>query len=226
MYCHSARRVLLRHGRELRPIRKSVAPRPESRWATGCVLAVSIFATTGCYTVRSVPLRKIDQYPSRETVSQMTVAAEPFRDRACAKVFNHRLNNKGFLPVLIVVENTSDGDATLIGSDVQLIDDAGQTHLRVPSSVLAAKYERMPGLEAFLLFGWISFMDANRYNDALKADWGEKELGQRVIVHAHSTVHGFAYFELKNRPRAENLKVIVSIIDDAKQHHEISLTAP
>lgn len=226
MCYHSECRIHTGREREVRPTRSGVACGASSRWATVFVATVSAFATTGCYTVRPIPLRQIGEYPSRETLSHMTVAAEPFRDKACAKVFNHRLNNKGFLPVLIVARNESDSRATLLGSEVQLRDEAGQIHRRVPTSVVTAKFERNPGTEAFFLFGLISFMDANRHNDKLNGDWSEKELGQRVIVRPHTTVHGFAYFKLKNRPRGSNMRVIVPIIDEAGQYHRISLTLP
>ncbi len=69
-------------------------------------------------------------------------------------------------------------------------------------------------------------MDANQHNDKLHADWAEKELGQRVIIRPHTTVHGIAYFELKNRPGGRNMKASVPIIDEAGQYHRVSLTLP
>ena len=102
MYYRNESRMDPHREPQVRPTRSSVACRAVSRWVTVFVATVSAFAIAGCYTVRAIPLRQIDDYPSRETASQVTVAAEPFRDKACAKVFNHRLNRKGFLPVLIV----------------------------------------------------------------------------------------------------------------------------
>ncbi len=146
MYYHSECRMHSRPEREVRPTRSRVACGAVSRWATVFAIAMSTFATAGCYTAKPIPLRQISEYPVRETVSHVTVAAEPFRDRACEKVFNHRLNNKGFLPVLIVAENKGDSRATLLGSEVQFEDEAGQIHRRVPANVVAAKYELKPGV--------------------------------------------------------------------------------
>lgn len=226
MYYHSDCRIHSRPQREVRPTRSGVACGAVSRWATVFAVGMSTFATAGCYTAKPIPLRQISEYPVRESVSHVTVAAEPFRGRACAKVFNHRINDKGFLPVLILAENKGDSRATLLGSEIQLEDEAGQVHRRVPANVVAAKFERKPGVEAVFFFGLLSFMDASQHNDKLHADWAEKELGQRVIIRPHTTVHGIAYFELKNRSRGGPIRVIVPLIDEAGQYHRVSLTLP
>ena len=219
-------RVHPRREQKVRPTRSSVVCGAVSRWATVFVVATSAVAVAGCYTVRPIPLRQIGEYPTREIISHVTVAVEAFRDKACAKVFNHRINDKGFLPVLIVAGNESDNRVTLLGSEVQLEGEGGQVHRRVRANVVAARYERKPGVEAFFFFGLLSFMDANQHNDKLHGDWVEKELGQRVIVRPHTTVHGFVYFNPKNRLHGRNVRVIVPFIDEAGQYHRVSLTLP
>ncbi len=194
--------------------------------AIAIMIALSAVGATGCYSARSVPVRLIDEYPSRENVSRVTVAAEPFRGNQCAKVFNHWITWKGFLPMLIVARNDGAHSATLLGSEIRLRDETGQIHCRVRANVVADQFLRSPALEAYFLFGWLSFLNADQYNDELHADWAAKELGQRVIVHPHTTVHGFAYFELKGRPRGSSLEAVVPVIDETGEHRKISMALP
>lgn len=226
MCCPDERRMHPSQGRDLRPTPGGMAPTVVSRMTITLVAVTSILGSAGCYTVKPIPLRQIDEYPVRESVSDVTVAVEALRDRACEEVFNRRLSSKGFVPVLVVVGNRSNSVVTLLGSGIQLQDEAGQIHHRVPARVVAAKYERQPGLEAVLLFGMLSFMDANQHNDKLHADWAEKELGQRMIVRPHTTVHGIAYFNLEDRPRVCNLTASVPIIDEEGQYHRVALALP
>ena len=191
------------------------------------VLSIALFialpGSAGCSAVKPIPVREVADYPNCQNVSNVRVAADAFRAPRTRKTFNHGINEKGFLPVLIVVRNDSADSVTLNAGEIHLRDAMGRIHRRIPARVVAGNFERSPGAEAFFLFGLISFLDADRWNEKLHADWQDKEIANRVIVQPHSTAYGFAYFELPKSEQQSALSVTVPVIDCAKQFHELVL---
>ena len=192
-------------------------------WANTALLAAVFWGPAGCSTAKPIPVREMTEYPNRRSISTVSVAAEAFHAPQTRKVFNHGINEKGFLPVLIVVRNDDRVPIIINASDIRLRDAWGEVHWRVPARVLAGNFERSPGWEAVLLFGLLSFMDADRWNAKLHADWQDKELANRVVLQPHSTAYRFVYFELPKREQKNKLSVIVPIINGEKKYNEVVL---
>lgn len=182
--------------------------------------------SAGCYTVRPIPLREMDEYSCREKVGDVTIAAEAFVGRHSADVFNHDVNEKGFLPVLVLVRNDGSVPVTINGGDICLRDSSDRTCHRVPAKVVASTCERNAGVEAALLFGMLSFMDANQSNDKMHADWQEKELATRLVVPPKSSSYGFAYFQAHNDRYERGASVVVPIVRGSDEYKEVIVRLP
>ncbi len=80
----------------------------------------------------------VSSYPSRQTVQKITIAAEPFDSPALAETAFGKKdpNRSGVLPVLVVMENGSDGVVALDRIKVELISPDRQHIDATPASDL------------------------------------------------------------------------------------------
>ncbi len=176
------------------------------------IVSLVLLPLSGCATIKPIPVRPLEDYPNRMSISEVSVAVEAFHAPQTAKVFNHRINDKGFLPVLLVIRNDGDDPIAVNAGEITLRPAQGQIRRRIPARVLAGRFERSAGAEAVLLFGIFSFMDANQANDKLHADWQDKELAKRILLQPHSTAYGFTYFELAKREQQNKMTLTVPVL--------------
>lgn len=166
-----------------------------------CALVAIAFGwvacTFGCktYPVRAVPATSISEISARQTINGVTLAALPCATTAeCKAIFNFPMTDKGYVPILLVVDNEGADTVEVIRSSIELVSPSGDLLAPIDASVVASQFGRNAMAEAILLFGIFSYADADKYNDAMVRDWQEKGLKEIKIVAPGRTARNYVYF--------------------------------
>lgn len=185
------------------------------RLSCAMLLAAALIAmAAGCksYPVRTIPTTPVASLAAKEAVGEVTVAAEPVWTADQSKaIFNFPITDKGFLPVLIVIENRSNLTYELLRDRVELIPPTGERLNPVDAKVMASSFGRNAMAEAIFLFGIFSYDDARKYNDAMVDDWDEKALKEAQLIAPGRTLRRYAYFRTgPGEPQGGTLSVGLS----------------
>ncbi len=161
------------------------------------VLVLGTAIVCGCktYPVQAVLATPILEISARQTIGRVTLAAMPCRTTAeCKAVFNFPMTDKGYTPVLLVIDNRDASTVEVIRSSIELVTPGGDVLAPIDASVVASQFGRNAMVEAIFLFGIFSYADADKYNDAMVRDWQEKGLKEIKIVAPGRTARNYVYF--------------------------------
>lgn len=168
----------------------------------------------GCraYPVRAVPSTPLSEISARQTIENVSLAALPcWTTEECKAVFNFPMTDKGYLPILLVVDNEGAETVEVARLRIELVLTSGDTVSPVEASVVASQFGRNAMAEAIFLFGIFSYADADKYNDAMVRDWHEKGLKEIALVAPRRTTRKYLYFNLGKGASVEGSRLRVPV---------------
>lgn len=150
---------------------------------TICVLLVAVgvvIGTAADYTVKTVKVQPIDSYPARVIVGGITIAADPYAtDEKAYTAFDFKnLNSRGYHPVHLIIQNSTQDYVTIRTRNIVLVDSSG-TELYATSAAVVVND---------LFKGGLSYQRGSPFTD-----FSAKELSNRRIDPA-GTTDGFLFF--------------------------------
>lgn len=175
-------------------------------------LALLSLAATGCaYHPRALPVRSVDAYTNIAALQDVRIAAEPFDKTTSKRILNRSVNRKGYVPVLIALENTGEERAVVDAANIHLEAGAGQVHPRTASSVVARKCQKSVGLHV-LFWGWLSGLGAADYNREMAEDWRAKELPDQVVLEPHSSTNKLLFYPIKDFSSVRGATLVIPVV--------------
>lgn len=157
-------------------------------WLMAGLLAIGLVACVS-HEIRPLNPQPIEAYGLRETSGDVTVAAESLTTKEKAEAaFSIDLTERGYAPILLLMENQS-GDAILLLRDqIELVDGQGNLHRPMPACAVVEKIEANQGI--------ISSIFAKEAREKRRSDWSNKELPAEKTLMPNQQHHGVLYFEL------------------------------
>ena len=138
------------------------------------------------YQTKTVPVLPIESYPARMELAGVTIAADPYpSDEMSFSAFDVKdLNSRGYYPVHIIIQNSSQAFLNLRTRNVLLITSAGQQLYTTPATLLVQD-----------VLGKVSTKAGSPL-----ADFTAKELTNKV-VDPGTVADGFIFFFTPNPHR-------------------------
>ncbi|MFQ5658559.1 MAG: hypothetical protein ACE5G5_13540 [Candidatus Methylomirabilales bacterium] len=162
------------------------------------VMVLAGISLLGCasHEIKALTPQPIDTYELRATAAGIMIAAEPFSTKEkVEKAFTIDLTEKGYVPILLVMENRLGDNVLLTKEEIELVDSQGNFLKPISAQVMAEKFEKSKMAYALLGFGLFSYMSADEANKKMRSDWSSKELPAEKILLPHRKVHGVVYFQ-------------------------------
>lgn len=162
-------------------------------------LVLGLIALTGCstYKVRPMPQMKAVEAPSRASLYGIDFGAKAFSESAEVKAtFNYNMLDQGFLPVHLVVNNTSSNEIELVRARIEFETSGGERLEPVAADAASTGEGRNAMAEAIFFFGIFSYDNANKFNADLQRDWAEKGMGEVHLIRPGRTMSKFLYFQV------------------------------
>ena len=153
----------------------------------------------GCpsHKIAALTPQSIETYPVRETINNVTIAAESFETKEKSeKAFTVNLTEVGYAPILLVMDNQSKDNMLLIRDDIELLDTRGNVLKPIPANVMAKDFEHNKVALALVGFGIFSYAAAEEANKEMARDWGEKGMPAEKVLMSYRKTHGVLYFQL------------------------------
>ena len=184
-------------------------------------LALTSLAATGCasYRPHALPVRMVEEYPNAVALGDVRIAAEAFDKTTCKRILSRSANSKGYVPVLIALENKGEDRVVVDGANIELEAGGGQVHQRTASEVVATKCQKSVGLHVFFL-GLFSGLGAADYNQNMAEDWKAKELPSQVVLEPHSTKSGLLFYAIKNFSSVHNATLTIPVAVGTRRDYE------
>ncbi len=160
----------------------------------------------------------VTDYPSRQTVDQVTIAASPFlNDEETGRAFGKKLNpNKhGVLPVLVIIRNERDQTVALTGLRVQLISGRQNIEATPPQDVRYLKGAGRPKVYQGPIPGTGR---VSREKNPLNSWTIEGRAFAAKMLPPKETASGFFYFRA---PFQEGAKLYVTGLKEAGSGKEL-----
>src|SRR5437764_5613538 len=157
------------------------------------------FTLWGCasHEIRALNPDAIDTYRNQTKQAGVTVAADSFNTKQKVEMaFTMDLNEQGFVPILLVMENQTADNFHLLKDDIELVDSRGNIQKPVPANIMVEKFEHNKIAYALLGFGIFSYMSAEEANRKMFNDWSSKELPAEKVLIPSRKSQGVVYFNL------------------------------
>jgi len=160
-------------------------------------------ASCATYKQPRINIRPVDEYPNISTTQGISVAADPYDTTEKAKEgFRADVTRKGFFPVNLIFKNDTNECVRIRRETIELIDENGVVHRPVNSKVMfenlkfSAVARFIAGSVISVAVGAVSSVSAILANRKMKADWGQKEIPDELIIPPGRNMSGFVYFRL------------------------------
>ena len=191
-------------------------------------LALTSLAGTGCasYRPNALPVRMVEEYPNAVALRDVRIAAEAFDKTTCKRILSQSANRKGYVPVLIALENKGEDRVVVDGANIELEAGGGQVHQRTASEVVATKCQKSVGAHV-IFFGWFSGMGAAEYNRKMAEDWKAKELPSQVVLEPHSTKSGLLFYAIKDFSSLDSATLTIPVaVGNRRDYEEVRCVLP
>lgn len=190
-------------------------------------LALISLAVTGCaYHPRALPVRLMDEYPNAAALQDVRVAADAFDKKTSKRILNRSVNRKGYVPVLVALENKGEERAVVDAANINLEAGGGQVHQRIASEVVARKCQKSVAAHVIFL-GWFSGLGAADYNRKMAEDWKAKELPSQVVLEPHSSTSGLLFFAIKDFSSVHGATLIIPVaVGNRREYEEVRCVLP
>jgi hypothetical protein len=156
-------------------------------------------AISGCawHDTKEINPDPVDAYRIRTTEAGVAIAADVFHPKwKVEAAFTVDLNEHGYLPIMLVIENRTGNRFQLRTADIELTDGRGKVRRPVPAEAIAQKLEHNAMLYGLIGFGFLSYKSAEDANKKMLDDWGGKELPPQIVLLPRRATHGVVYFHL------------------------------
>lgn len=190
------------------------------------LLALGVTTIAGCrsYPVQPMPQLGAGEAPARTVIAGTEFGAKAYTDGVESKaVFNYDLMSKGFLPVLLIVDNNSRSELEILRARIELQSPSGERLEPVSGEAVATGEGRNAMAEAIFFFGIFSYDNANKFNDALVRDWVDKGFPVAQIVRPGHTVKKFLYFRVGRGFSPSGATLNVPFQRDSRDSREIAV---
>ena len=153
----------------------------------------------GCasHETRALSPNRVDAYRIKVNEAGVVIAADPFDNKQKVEgAFTVDLNEQGYVPILLVMENTTADNFQVLKGDIELIDTSGNVRKPVIANIMVEKFEHNKIAYALLGFGIFSYMSAEEANKKMLRDWSTKELPAEKILIPNRKTYGVVYFDV------------------------------
>ncbi len=148
-----------------------------------------------------LPYEEATSFKGNVVKHGISLAAHPLNKEECEKYFSYDLNGDGYLPVKIVLTNTSALRLLVHGSDVELT--AGkQTFTPLPSSELILKIQDDISIPFFNVSKEEYYNEDAIRKNAIFVNFNQKGLGYRILE-PNQSVSGIAFFNSNKLPKKD-----------------------
>ena len=151
------------------------------------LLVFQLACSPNSYEIVQIPMRDADLYPDSETKAGLVVAIDQISNsQRVLRYFGTNLDEKGILPIQVIVSNHGKQRVTIQPSDVLMLRGRA-----VVDPLPTEKVREIPKSEA----SWMEEETADQIDDYF-AELAFKEM----IVRPGETVHGVLFFEIGEKP--------------------------
>ncbi len=185
------------------------------------LLAVVTSTLAADYQMKSVAVLPVESYPSRVTISGITIAADPYpTDEKSFTAFDIKdLNTKGYFPVHVIIQNSSPNFVSIRTRNVVLVTTGGQELYTTSATIV---------VQDVVKAGFVSKLPKMKSHDASTStrtgsplvDFTGKELTNRQIEPG-SVTDGFIFFynAEPKKPFFNGAKLLIpQLIDEATRN--------
>lgn len=164
-------------------------------WLFGLTLLVSVDAWAAKYKIKEIEPLPASSYPAHQNFQNVVIGVRPYATEAqAAELFDtKKVHEKGFLPVLIVVENNNDFAIQLSGSEVYLGLDDGTNVPTVPMGEVLLEISLDKPLSSYSTRKEILLRQVVK--PEMYMDFEHKNFGEKLIA-PHSSDYGVVFFPL------------------------------
>lgn len=175
------------------------------------VIPIALFILScASYEAREVPVKTVQEYPNKSTISEVTIAVDSFDNPTKAEsAFYVDTTEKDIRPILLIIENKSGQRYLIIRAEIRCKDRSGNTFVPVTSDHAYELFDINELLHS-ALFGIFGGLSAQEANEKMKADWNSKEIPEELILNPDSSKSGFVFFETE-QAISGNLLIINAI---------------
>lgn len=169
------------------------------------VVPLVLVISGGCasYEATLAPIPKAETMPARIVEGPVSVSADPFvEEERQTAVFHGDMDDKGVLPIQVVVQNQGERPLLIRGSDMLLVLENGTQISSSGVTAVADKFQdadnrgQIPASLAFGIIGAVVSQSATGEAKAnRRADYKSKRFPD-VTLGKNESAHGFSYFIL------------------------------
>ncbi len=162
------------------------------RTLKAAVLVIVVSAMAGCstYTVHAIPGVAARDAAGHREIDGIRIGAQPYQDFDSAqRVFNRSPMENGVLPILLIVDNSSEIEIEMTRVRIELETSNGK-RLEPLDRLSASREAAKMGTPAFL---WVFSTTDTR---AMAFDWGVKCVPDLQVCKRGRTVRTFLYYRV------------------------------
>jgi hypothetical protein len=188
-----------------------------SKW---CVLLLSIVSALGADKEKPFEPQPMESYANRQTVEELTIAAEPFSDAAKTRAAFGKLNpnQHGILPVFVVMKNGGDKTLSLESIKVEYISPSRERVEATPArDVARSRGSGQPRLSPNPLPIPTSPRSSLKKNPLNAWEIEGRAFAARMLS-AGETASGFFYFQA---PYRTGSILYITGVQEAATHREL-----
>ncbi|MBN1570930.1 MAG: hypothetical protein JXA73_24030 [Acidobacteria bacterium] len=146
------------------------------------------------YEIKAIKIQPIESYPARTTVGTVTIAVDPFYTNAKSyTAFDvKQLNSRGYFPVHVIIQNTSQDFLIIRTRNILLITSSGEQLYTTPVAVLLDDIFKSDAVDR--LSQSASSKSSRKKNIGTPlSDFTSKDLTNK-LVNPRETAGGFLFF--------------------------------
>ena len=183
------------------------------------VLTVLTGASGCAYKPQALPVRQISQYGNRVTHQEVALAAAPFDRTTSRSILGQPVNQKGFQPILVVLENDGDQRAIIDGSRIALEDGSGERRERISTETVLHKCRKSVPMHQFF-FGALAALGAAEYNTKMTEDWTHKAFPEQAVIEPHMSLNGVVFFRIEKKANVLGGRLCVPLAANGQADYE------
>lgn len=190
---------------------------PTARQVAGRLRTLVVFSTAllMAASCASHKVNELSPFIFDETVYRIekdgiVIGVKPhFDTEAIERVFYVDMSKAGFYPIRLSISNLTSDRLVIDRGEIHLFTATGDKYAAVFSEDIVEELRHNSVAYGIFGFGVFSFMDAEKANAEMKADWSSKELPRTMLFGRGHKQTGFVYFRLPEtvRPEATTLQI-------------------
>ena len=163
------------------------------------------------HKISEVPAFIFDDSVYRIEKDGIVIGVDPYFDTERIKnAFHVDMSKAGFYPIRLHISNLTNDRLVIDRGEIYLVAETGDQYASVSSEDVVNELRHNSVAYGILGFGIFSFMDAEKANAKMKADWSSKELPPSMFFGRDQKQTGFVYFRLPENARPESTTLQVT----------------